>query len=77
MRMWATATCLKKCTVRRWGWGPSLCQNREVDGWRRAATPQPGLLVLTVQEASDEISFSPRGGSGSPFVEGAPSIEIC
>jgi hypothetical protein len=44
-----------------------------VDGWRRAATPQPGLLVLTVQEASDEISFSPRGGSGSPFVDGAPS----
>jgi uncharacterized protein (DUF433 family) len=31
------------------------------------------LLVLTVQEASDEISFNPRGGSGSPFVEGAPS----
>lgn len=29
--------------------------------------------MLTVQEASDEISFNPRGGSGSPLVEFAPS----
>ena len=30
--------------------------------------------MLTVHEASDEISFNPRGGSGSPFVEFAPSV---
>lgn len=30
--------------------------------------------MLTVQDASDEISFNPRGGSGSPSVECAPSM---
>ena len=56
-------TCLKKWMVRRCGCGPSDCQNREVDGWRRAEIPHPGLLVLTVQLAREEISFKPGGGS--------------
>lgn len=38
------------------GCGPSDCQKSEGDGLRRAATPQPGLCVDTVQDAREEIS---------------------
>ena len=57
-------TILKKWMLRKCGWGPSDCQNRAVDGLRNAATPHPGLLLLTVQLASDEISLRPGGGAG-------------
>jgi len=33
-------------------------------GARRAETPQPGLELETVQDASDEISLRPGGGAG-------------
>lgn len=49
-------TRLKKCSVRICGWGPSDCQKSEGEGLRRAATPQPGLCVDTVQDAREEIS---------------------
>jgi len=45
------------------GWGPSDCQYCEVEGLRRAATPQPGLCVETVHEAREEISRR-LGGMG-------------
>jgi hypothetical protein len=46
-----------------WGWGPSDCQYWDGDELRRAATPQPGLEVETVQDASEEISRR-FGGKG-------------
>lgn len=57
------ATSLKKCSVNVCGWGPSDCQYCWGEGFRRAATPQPGLDVETVQEARDEISRR-FGGTG-------------
>lgn len=45
------------------GCGPSDCQYCDGEGLRRAATPQPGLEVETVQEASDEMSRK-LGGKG-------------
>lgn len=58
-------TSLKKWMLRMCGCGPSDCQKWDVSGDRRAATPLPGLAVLTVHEASDEISLRPGGGNGS------------
>ena len=57
-------TSLKKCSVSRWGCGPSDCQSWARSGLRRAATPEPGLAVVTVHEASEEISLRPGGGNG-------------
>lgn len=49
----------------RWcGCGPSDCQNWDVEGERRAGTPQPGFEEETVQEAREEISLRPEGGGG-------------
>jgi len=45
------------------GCGPSDCQYSDGFVLRRAATPQPGLCVETVHEASDEISRR-LGGRG-------------
>lgn len=45
------------------GCGPSDCQYCAGERLRRAATPQPGLEVETVQEASEEISRK-LGGKG-------------
>lgn len=59
-------TSLKKWMLRRCGWGPSDCQNCDVDGFRRASTPQSGLKVETVQDARAEISRRcERDGSGT------------
>lgn len=52
-----------KWAVRRWGWGPSDCQNVVGEGVRRAVAPQWGLCVLTVQVARAEISRRPRRDS--------------
>lgn len=59
-------TSLKKWMLRRCGWGPSDCQNCDVDGFLRASTPQSGLKVETVQDARAEISRRwERDGSGA------------
>lgn len=65
--MRTTATSLKKWRVKVCGWGPSDCQYCAGEGLRRAATPQPGLEVETVQEASDEISRKLAGKGEGDF----------
>lgn len=54
----------------RCGCGPSDCQNWHVSGERKAATPLPGLALLTVQEAREEISLRPCGGNTAPSLSG-------
>lgn len=64
-------TSLKKWILRRCGWGPSDCQNCDVDGFRKASTPQSGLKVETVQDARAEISRRcARDGSGTAGPKG-------
>ena len=42
-----------------------------VVGARKAATPQPGFEVDTVQLANDEISFKPGGAGGKAVGRGS------
>lgn len=73
-------TSLKKWMLRRCGWGPSDCQNCDVDGFRRASTPQSGLKVETVQDARADISRRcERDGSGTAvlrFPDEERSVQI-
>lgn len=41
------------------------CQNKFVSSSRSARTPQPGLLLETVQLAKFPISFSPRAAGSN------------
>lgn len=44
-------------------------------GARKAETEHPGLLLDTVQQANEDISFKPAGGGGGAVDAGAvPSI---
>lgn len=57
------------------GCGPSDCQYCAGEGLRRAATPQPGFEVETVQEARDEISRK-LGGKGEGDFSVAQNIRL-
>ncbi len=66
-------TSLKKWMFSRCGCGPSLCQKYVGDACRSAATPHPGLYVLTVHDPSAEISRR-FGGSRASVDEGEAAL---
>jgi len=61
-----------KCTEMTCGCGPSDCQKEDVEAWRSAWMPQPGLDEDTVHDARAEMSLSPVGSGAEAAAPARP-----